>query len=99
MPVHTHIAPILKAMNASMTAIVQASVEQIGLLRQGPVAPPAARTPVARVEDRRIPGPAGELTVRVYGPHAEGPRPLVLFFHGRGHALVLVAVSARHGPS
>jgi len=87
MPVHPDIAPMLKAMNAGMAAIVQASVEQIGLLRQGPVAPPAARTPVARVEDRRIPGPAGELTVRIYRPQADGLHPLVLFFHGGGFVL------------
>jgi acetyl esterase len=38
-----------------------------------------------RVEDIRIPGPAGELPARVYAPQATGtPRPTVAYFHGGG---------------
>ena len=40
--------------------------------------------PVAAVADRRIPGPAGELPVRVYTPEGEAPFPIVVFFHGGG---------------
>ena len=40
--------------------------------------------PVATVDDRRIPGPAGELPVRVYTPEGEAPFPIVVFFHGGG---------------
>jgi acetyl esterase len=37
------------------------------------------------VADRSIDGPAGPLRVRVYRPpHAAGPRPMVVFFHGGG---------------
>jgi acetyl esterase len=43
--------------------------------------PPAA---VAAVVDRRIPGPAGELPVRVYTPEGSPPFPIVVFFHGGG---------------
>lgn len=43
--------------------------------------PPA---PVAAVADRRVPGPAGELPVRVYTPEGEPPFPIVVFFHGGG---------------
>jgi len=43
-------------------------------------APPA----VASVEDRVIPGPAGDLPVRIYTPDATGPRPVVAYFHGGG---------------
>ena len=43
--------------------------------------PPAA---VAAVEDRLVPGPAGELPVRVYTPEGEPPFPIVVFFHGGG---------------
>jgi acetyl esterase len=42
--------------------------------------PPA----VASVEDRVIPGPAGDLPVRIYTPDAPGPRPVVTYFHGGG---------------
>ena len=88
MPLHPQVIPILDALNANMAAIPQVPVEQIGLLRQGPMAPPPAQpTPVARVEDRAIPGPAGDLRVRIYWPEASGPRPLVVFFHGGGFVL------------
>ena len=46
----------------------------------GPIEPEA----VARVEDRSIPGPAGEIAVRIYWPGGEGPHPLLVFFHGGG---------------
>ena len=49
--------------------------------------PPANPTPVGRVEDRRIPGPAGEIPVRIYTPEGGGPFPLVAFFHGGGFVL------------
>jgi acetyl esterase len=49
---------------------------------------------VARVEDRDIPGPAGEVPVRIYWPldsgragrgdQASAPLPLVVYFHGGG---------------
>jgi acetyl esterase len=44
-------------------------------------------TPVAAVEDRIVPGPAGDLPVRVYTPEGRGPFPLVVFFHGGGWVL------------
>jgi acetyl esterase len=44
-------------------------------------------TPVAAVEDRLIPGPAGDLPVRIFTPEGHGPFPLVVFFHGGGWVL------------
>ena len=43
--------------------------------------PPAA---MAAVADQLIPGPAGELPVRVYTPEGAPPFPIVVFFHGGG---------------
>jgi acetyl esterase/lipase len=40
--------------------------------------------PVAAVADRLVPGPAGELPVRVYTPEGSPPFPIVVFFHGGG---------------
>jgi acetyl esterase/lipase len=39
---------------------------------------------VARVENRRVPGPAGELPVRVYTPEGRAPFPVLVYFHGGG---------------
>jgi acetyl esterase len=43
--------------------------------------------PVAAVADRTVPGPAGELPVRVYTPEGAAPFPIVVFFHGGGWVL------------
>jgi acetyl esterase len=43
--------------------------------------------PVAKVEDMTIPGPAGDLPVRVYWPSAEPDLPVVAFFHGGGFTI------------
>jgi len=40
--------------------------------------------PVHRIEDRRIPGPAGDIPVRIYTPSGPGPFPALVYFHGGG---------------
>src|SRR6476660_4445071 len=42
---------------------------------------------VARVENRRIPGPAGEIPIRVYTPDGTPPFPILVFIHGGGWVL------------
>ena len=39
---------------------------------------------VARVEDAMIAGPAGDIRVRIYTPHGDGPFPALVYFHGGG---------------
>src|SRR5947208_3374327 len=39
---------------------------------------------VARVENRALPGPLGEIPVRVYTPEGRAPFPLLVYFHGGG---------------
>ncbi len=48
----------------------------IGLLGEG--------EPVVAVENRRIPGPGGEIALRIYTPRGTAPFPLLVFFHGGG---------------
>jgi acetyl esterase len=44
-----------------------------------------SRPEMASVTDRVVPGPAGDIPVRVYVPTAEpGPRPVLVYFHGGG---------------
>src|SRR5690349_4073783 len=40
--------------------------------------------PVAQIRDILVPGPAGELPVRVYNPAPGTPLPLLVYFHGGG---------------
>lgn len=39
---------------------------------------------VAKIEEMAIPGPGGELRLRVYTPSGDGPFPILLFYHGGG---------------
>src|SRR5579864_4374689 len=43
--------------------------------------------PVARVEDRTMPGPAGPIRLRLYWPNATGPVPAIAYYHGGGHVI------------
>jgi len=44
----------------------------------------AKGAPVARTVDRAIPGPAGDIPVRIHWPAGTGPFPALVFFHGGG---------------
>jgi acetyl esterase len=46
--------------------------------------PPERLEKVFKVEDRKIPGPAGEIPIRIYTPEGSGPFPVLVFFHGGG---------------
>ena len=39
------------------------------------------------IENRTIPGPAGEIPLRIYTPDAAAPRPVIVWFHGGGHVI------------
>ena len=45
---------------------------------------PRPEVKIAGVEDRRIPGPAGEIPVRIYRPDGKAPLPALVYFHGGG---------------
>jgi acetyl esterase len=45
---------------------------------------PAPEVPIAHVEDRRLPGPAGDVPVRVYRPEGNAELPALVYFHGGG---------------
>ena len=47
-------------------------------------APPEKIEKVFKIENRKIPGPAGSIPIRVYTPEGPGPFPVLVFFHGGG---------------
>lgn len=47
--------------------------------------------PVKDSQDRTIPGPAGELPIRIYTPLGDAPRGALVFFHGGGWVIGSVA--------
>jgi acetyl esterase len=60
---------------------------------------------VSSVEDLRIPGPEGDIPIRVYTANASAPRPALVYFHGGGwvvcdldtHDIVCRAIARRAG--
>jgi acetyl esterase len=48
---------------------------------------PGTLAQVGSVEDRTVPGGAGEVRARVYRPATEAPHPTIAFFHGGGFVI------------
>jgi acetyl esterase len=84
------LAPEIQAQLARIAAagsppLEQQSAEQARRLHvEGAAALAGSPVEVAAVADRTIPGPAGDLAVRVYTPHGQPPLPIVVWFHGGG---------------
>lgn len=53
-------------------------------LRARPVANPETVEAVHKVEDRTVPGPEGDIPLRIYTPEGEGPFPILVYYHGGG---------------
>jgi len=45
---------------------------------------PRLDVPLADIFDRTIPGPGGDLQIRIYTPEGVGPHPILVYFHGGG---------------
>jgi acetyl esterase len=67
-------------LSSMSVADARRSMEILSAMRGAP-------EPVASATDRRIPGPAGELAVRVYTPVGPAPMPVLVYFHGGGWVL------------
>jgi acetyl esterase len=60
---------------------------------------------LAAIEDTTVPGPAGDLPVRIYRPEGAGPLPVIVYFYGGGwvvgsietHDATTSALAARSG--
>ncbi len=71
----------LKPIEAMTPAEARVQMEAMAASRK------AEPLPVARVENRTIPGPAGQMPVRIYWPNAAGIRPAIVYYHGGGHVI------------
>src|SRR5271154_2172184 len=58
----------------------QARAKMRALLEANPIPAPA----IYRIEDRHIPGIAGDITARIYTPEGSPPMGVLVFFHGGG---------------
>ena len=85
MPLHPEAQTLLEAMAAQGAPPFECMT--VPAAREATAAfldlqPPAED--VASVVDRTVPGPAGEIPVRIYTPAGEGPRGVLVYFHGGG---------------
>ncbi|HWN26841.1 MAG TPA: alpha/beta hydrolase [Actinomycetospora sp.] len=85
MPVHPEAQILLQALaDQGMPPIECMTVPQA---RQATAAFVDLQPPpedVADVTDRAIPGPAGDIPVRIYTPAGDGPHGVLVYFHGGG---------------
>jgi acetyl esterase len=82
--------PQAKAYLDAMPPMPDLASIDLALLRAGMDAQalaPGEPEPVARVEERSLPGPAGAIRVRIYTPKGSGPFPVLVYFHGGGFVL------------
>jgi len=71
----------LKPIEAMTPAEARAQMEATAQSRK------AEPLPVARVEERMVPGPAGGIRLRLYWPNAAAPAPVIVYYHGGGHVI------------
>ena len=86
MPLH----PAIVAWLEPLKALPPIHTLPVAMVRAGGAdrlkfAPPPP--PVGTVVNRGIPGPAGDIPIRIYRPFGVGPFPLTVFFHGGGFVL------------
>jgi acetyl esterase len=79
------IAELLPALDAGFPRVETMTAPQLRAVIRERVQRPAQPEPVGRVLDQTVPGPAGDIGVRIYWPATpSGPQPVVVFAHGGG---------------
>jgi acetyl esterase len=58
--------------------------QQLRALYAGLSAAAPEQIAVASVTNRTIPGPGGEIPVRIYRPEGDAPKPAIVYYHGGG---------------
>jgi acetyl esterase len=79
------IAELLPALNRYFPRVETMTGPQLRAVIRERAVPPPRPEPVGDVLNRTVPGPSGEIDVRIYWPAASsGPVPVVVFAHGGG---------------
>jgi acetyl esterase len=86
---HPQIVQVLEAMAKAELRPIEAMtpVEARAQMEATARARKAEPLPVAQVEERMIPGPGGEIRLRLYRPNAAAPVPAIVYYHGGGHVI------------
>lgn len=84
MPLAPELLPVVEGAK-DFPAARSLPVDQLrAAVREASVNGPQVNAPLAGVTDRTIPGPAGQIPIRVYTPLGDAVFPLILYFHGGG---------------
>ncbi len=84
MPVHPEAQQLLAALEAAgLPPFEHMTVPQAREATKGFIDLQGEPEEIA-TEDRTIPGPAGEIPIRIYTPAGQGPKPVIVYFHGGG---------------
>jgi acetyl esterase/lipase len=86
---HPQIVQVLEAMAKAELRPIEAMTptEARAQMEMTARARKAEPLPVAKVDERVIPGPAGEIRLRLYCPNTAGPVPAIVYYHGGGHVI------------
>lgn len=86
MPLHPQVDALLKNMAAAGgKAFHEMSVPECRAVFAGLLASlPPSTAKIASVVNKKIPGAAGEIGIRIYTPEGAGPFPVLSYFHGGG---------------
>jgi acetyl esterase len=84
MPVHPEAQQLLAALDAAgLPPFEHMTVPQAREAAKGFIDLQGEPEEIA-TENRTVPGPAGEIPVRIYTPAGDGPKPVIVYFHGGG---------------
>jgi len=84
MPLDPECRMLMDQMQGAMRPFNEMSVAEARAAITALATAAGAPEPVAQVEDRTIPGPAGEIPIRVYRPEGQEALPVLVYFHGGG---------------
>lgn len=73
--------------NSNRPPISSLPLSEFRKLNQVFISSSPAPEPLAKVENRTIPGPGGELPIRIYTPAGNPPFPVLVYFHGGGYVM------------
>lgn len=86
MPLHPQVVESMKKLEAlGLPALTEITPQQARINSTiSREAIPVEKEPVGSIEDRMIPGPAGDIPIRIYRPAGISNPPLIMLYHGGG---------------
>ncbi|MGA9360671.1 MAG: alpha/beta hydrolase [Mycobacterium sp.] len=83
MTLDPQLAPLIEGLDAGFPPVHTMTGAQARAAIRARFVPPAQPQPVAEVRDQTIPGPGGDIPVRIYRPDGSG-LPILVYAHGGG---------------